>query len=54
MVSVLVECGRSWVQIANQVKPKTKIGICFFSTKHAALRSKKKDWVDLTQDKVSN
>jgi hypothetical protein len=37
------------------VKPKTIkfIGICCFSAKHAALRSKSKDWLSLNQNNVS-
>ena len=30
-----------------------KIGICFFSTKHPALRSKSKDWLARNQYNVS-
>ena len=30
-----------------------KIGICCFSTKHAALRSKSKDWMARNQNNVS-
>ena len=30
-----------------------KIGICYFSTKYAALRRKSKDWLALNQDSVS-
>ena len=30
-----------------------KIGICCFSTKHAALRRKSKDWLAWNQDNVS-
>ena len=30
-----------------------KIGICCFSAKHAALRSKSKDWLAQNQDNVS-
>ena len=30
-----------------------KIGICCFSTKHAALRRKSKDWLALNQDNES-
>jgi hypothetical protein len=30
-----------------------KIGICCFSTKHAALRGKSKDWFARNQDNVS-
>ena len=29
------------------------IGICCFSAKHTALRSKNKDWLDRNQDNVS-
>jgi len=35
------------------VKSKTEIGICFTSTKHAALRSKSKDWLAWNEDNVS-
>ena len=31
-----------------------KIGICCFSTKHAALRRKSKDWLARNQNNVSN
>ena len=31
----------------------TKIGICCFSSKHAALRRKSKDWLAQNQDNVS-
>ena len=30
-----------------------KIGICYFSAKHAALRSKSKDWLARNQNNVS-
>ena len=30
-----------------------KIGICCFSTRHATLRRKSKDWLALNQDDVS-
>jgi hypothetical protein len=30
-----------------------KIGICFFSAKHASLRGKSKDWLALNQNNVS-
>ena len=30
-----------------------KIGICFFSAKHATLRSKSKDWLVQNQNNVS-
>jgi hypothetical protein len=30
-----------------------KIGICLFSAKHAALRSKSKDWLAFNQNNVS-
>ena len=32
------------------VKPKTKIDICCFSAKHAALRRKSKDWLARNHD----
>jgi hypothetical protein len=34
----------------NSSKTKHKIGICCFSTKHAALRRKSKDWLAQKQD----
>jgi hypothetical protein len=30
-----------------------KIGMCYFSAKHAALKKKSKDWLDRNQDNVS-
>jgi hypothetical protein len=39
--------------IPDQLKPKTKIGICCFSAKHAALRNKSNDWLTLNQNNVS-
>jgi hypothetical protein len=53
MVSVLayseVDCGFE----LKSVKPKTEIGICCFSAKHAALRRKNKDWLTQNWDNVS-
>ena len=54
MVSMLalsaVDCVfESW---SGQTK-NYKIGICCFSTKHAAFRRKSKDWLDQNQDNVS-
>jgi hypothetical protein len=54
MVSVLalstIYCGfEPW---SGQTK-EYKIGICCFSAKHAALRSKSKDWLAWNQNKVS-
>jgi hypothetical protein len=54
MVSVLassaVDCGfELW---SGQTKD-FKIGICCFSVKHAALRSKRKDWLAQNQNNVS-
>ena len=34
-------------------KPKTILGICCFSAKHAALRRKSKDWLTPNQNNVS-
>jgi len=47
MVSVLAS-SRSWLQ-TNEYK----MGICCFSTKHATLRSKNKDWLSRNQNNVS-
>ena len=38
----------------SRVKQKTKIGICCFSTKHAAVSSNSKDWLAWNQDNVSD
>ena len=58
-------CGRSWVHVLASFvvdhgcgprldKTKDyKIGICFFSPKHAAFRSKSKDWLARNRDNVS-
>jgi len=41
-------------QVSGQVKPKTyKSSICCFSTEHAALRGKSKDWLARNKDNVS-
>ena len=54
MVSVLalsaVDCG--FEPRSGQTKD-YKIGICCFSTKHTALRSKSKDWLARNQNNVS-
>jgi hypothetical protein len=53
MISVLVSsavdygCAR-----LDQVKPKTEIGICCFSAKYIAFRSKSKDWLAWNQDNI--
>ena len=53
MVSVLasraVDCG--FEPRSGQTKD-YKIGICCFSSKHAALRRKRKDWLTRNQDNV--
>ena len=47
-----LECGRSWVH--DRVKTNDyEISICCFSTKHAVLRRKSKDWLARNQDNVS-
>jgi hypothetical protein len=38
-----IQCGRSWVRARLGKTKDYEIGICYFSTKHAALRSKNKD-----------
>jgi hypothetical protein len=54
MISVLVtgavDCG--FEPRSGQTKD-YEIGICCFSTKHAALRRKSKDWLARNQDNVS-
>ena len=40
-------------RVVGRVKPKTiKFGICCFSAKHTALRSKSKDWLAQNQNNV--
>ena len=39
-------------QSVNKTCKDFKTGICCFSTKHAALRSKSKDWLAVNQDNV--
>jgi hypothetical protein len=43
-----------WVQPQSGQTKDYKIGICCFSAKHAALRSKKKDWLARNQNNVSD
>jgi predicted LPLAT superfamily acyltransferase len=54
MVSVLASSaeGRGFVSRSGQIKD-YPIGICFFSTRHAASRRKSKDWLARNQDNVS-
>jgi hypothetical protein len=54
MVSMLASsaAGRGFNPRSGQTKD-YKIGICCFSTKHAALRRKSKDWLAQNQDNVS-
>ena len=50
LASSAVDCGfEPW---SGQTKD-NKIGICCFSTKHAALRRKSKDWLARNQNNVS-
>jgi hypothetical protein len=50
LVSRAVDCGfKPW---SGQTKDH-KIGICCFSTKHAALRRKSKDWLARNKNNVS-
>ena len=53
MVSVLASSAvdRGFEHWSGQSKD-YKIGICCFSAKHAALRSKSKDWLARNQDNV--
>ena len=54
MVSMLAlsAIDRGFEQQSGQTKD-YKIGICCFSTKHTALRRKRKDWFAQNQDNVS-
>ena len=50
LVSSAVDCG--FEPRSGQTKD-YEIGICCFSTKHAALRRKNKDWLAWNQNNVS-
>ena len=54
MVSVLASSAvdRRFKSRSGQAKD-YKIGICYFFAKHAALRSKSKDWLARNQNNVS-
>ena len=54
LVSVLAASAedREFLPRSSETKD-YKIGICCFSTKHAALRRKGKDWLALNQNNVS-
>ena len=54
MVSVLASSAvnRGFEPQSDQTKD-YKIGICYFSAKHTALRSKIKDWLARNQNNVS-
>ena len=54
MISVLASgvVDRGFEPRSGQIKD-YKIGMCCFSSKHAALRKKSKDWLAWNQDKVS-
>jgi hypothetical protein len=54
MVSVLASnaVDRGFESRSGQNKD-NKIGICYFSAEHAALRSKNKDWLARKQNNVS-
>jgi hypothetical protein len=54
MVSVLASraVDRGFEPLSGQTKD-YNIGICCFSAKHAALRSKSKDWLAWNQNNVS-
>jgi len=50
LASSAVDCG---FELRSDQTKDYKIGIFGFSTKHAALRRKSKDWLDRNQDNVS-
>jgi hypothetical protein len=54
MVRVLASSvvGRGFESRSGQTKD-YKIGICYFSVKHSALKSKSKDWLTRDQNNVS-
>ena len=54
MISVLASSAidRGFEPLSGQTKD-YKIGMCCFSAKHAALRSKSKDWLTRNHDNVS-
>ena len=50
---VHLKCGVLWVPVLSGQFKDYKIGICYFSAKHAALRSNSKYWLAWNQDDVS-
>ena len=55
MVSVLTSSAFDGVFEPRSGRTKDlKFGICFFSTKHTALRRKSKDWLARNNDNVSD
>ena len=54
MVSVLASSAvDSGFELRSDETKDYKIGICYFSAKHAALSRKSKDWLARNQDNVS-
>ena len=51
LTSSVVDCG--FKPLSSQIKD-CKIGMCCFSTKYSALRSKNKNWLAQNQDHVSD
>ena len=49
----LMVSGRSWVRAWSGQTKDYKIGICYFSDKHATLRRKSKDWLARNRYNVS-
>ena len=48
-----LECDRSGFELRSGQTKDNKIGVCCFSAKHTALRSKSKDWSAWNQNNVS-
>jgi hypothetical protein len=46
-------CGKTGVRVRSGQTKDYKIGICCFSSKHAALMRKSKDWLAQNQNNVS-
>jgi hypothetical protein len=51
-VNASIECNSSGIESGSGQTKGHKIGICCFSNKHEALRSKSKDWLTQNQDDV--
>jgi hypothetical protein len=52
ITEILLKVALNTIKQTGQIKD-SKFGICCFSSKHASLRSKNKDWLAQNRDNVS-